>query len=182
MTVTGMNKNMVFGFVKRPTVLKKDAVMLRQIADVTGVYGVSFVVVLGNASIAALSHALFEWLRTSPASSARNSSSHIMRGAIAPTLIFAVALTSCLGYGVLRIPSDAVRSEVYQERLDEILSVGAGVDEGAAGLTEAGQSVLNVWEKMDAGAITDTTEAFDEADRSVRERHALEPEGRSGLP
>lgn len=70
------------------------------------------------------------------------------------------------------IESDAVRSEVYQERLDEILSVGAGVDEGATGLTEAGQSVLNVWEKMDAGTITDATEAFDEADRSVRERHA----------
>lgn len=71
------------------------------------------------------------------------------------------------------IESDAVRAEVYQERLDEILSVGAGVDEGAAGLSEAGQSVLKVWEKMDAGTITDKEEAFDEADRSVRERQAM---------
>jgi len=70
------------------------------------------------------------------------------------------------------IESDSVKMELYQERLDEILAIGAGVDEGAAGLSEAGQSVMNVWEKMDAGAITDTTEAFDEADRSVRERHA----------
>lgn len=70
------------------------------------------------------------------------------------------------------IESDAVRTELYQERLDEILAVGAGVDQGAAGLSEAGQSVMNVWEKMDAGAITDTVEAFDEADRSVRERQA----------
>lgn len=70
------------------------------------------------------------------------------------------------------IESDAVKTEVYQERLDEILSIGAGVDEGAAGLSEAGQSVIHVWEKLDAGAITDTSEAFDEADRTVRERHA----------
>ncbi len=74
------------------------------------------------------------------------------------------------------IESDAVKAEVYQERLDEILSVGASVDEGAALLSEAGESVVKVWEKMDAGAITDATEAFDEADRSVRERHAM-PEG-----
>ncbi len=71
------------------------------------------------------------------------------------------------------IESDAVKAEVYQERLDEILSAGAGVDEGAAGLSEAGQSVMNVWEKMDAGTITDKEEAFDEADRSVRERQAM---------
>ena len=70
------------------------------------------------------------------------------------------------------IESDAIRAEIYQERLDEILSIGAAVDEGAAALSEAGKTVLKVWEKMDAGAITDTVEAFDEADRSVREKHA----------
>ncbi len=70
------------------------------------------------------------------------------------------------------IESDSVRAEVYQERLDELLSVGAAADEGSAGLGDAGQSVLNVWEKMDMGALTDPGEAFDEADRSVRERQA----------
>jgi len=70
------------------------------------------------------------------------------------------------------IESDAVKSEIYQERLDEILSMGAAVDEGAASISEAGKTVMNVWEKMDAGAITDTVEAFDEAERTVRERHA----------
>jgi len=70
------------------------------------------------------------------------------------------------------IESDAVRAEVYQEKLDDILSVGASVDEGTGALSDAGQSVLNVWEKMDAGAISDPTEAFDEADRTVREKHA----------
>lgn len=70
------------------------------------------------------------------------------------------------------IESDAVRAEVYQERLDEILAVGAEVDEGATAVSSAGQSVMDVWDRMDQGAITDPVEAFDEADRSVRERQA----------
>jgi hypothetical protein len=70
------------------------------------------------------------------------------------------------------IESDAVRAEVYQEKLDEILSVGAEVDEGAAALSQAGQGVMDVWEKMDRGDIADATEGFDEADRNVREKHA----------
>ncbi|UCF34115.1 MAG: hypothetical protein JSV78_02170 [Phycisphaerales bacterium] len=74
------------------------------------------------------------------------------------------------------IESDAVKAEVYQERLDELLAIGASVDEGAASLSEAGQTVMNVWEKMDAGVISDKNEAFDEADRSVRERHAAAEE------
>ena len=70
------------------------------------------------------------------------------------------------------IESDAVKTEIYQEKLDEILAIGAEVDEGSAQLTNAGQDVMNVWERMDTGVITDAQEAFDEADRSVRERHA----------
>ena len=70
------------------------------------------------------------------------------------------------------IESDSVKAEVYQERLDEVLKIGAEVDEGAASLSEAGQTVMDVWAKMDAGAITDEAEAFDEADRTVREKHA----------
>ncbi len=72
------------------------------------------------------------------------------------------------------IESDAVRAEAYQERLDEILGIGAEVDEGAAALSDAGQTVMNVWEKMDEGVLTDSSEAYDEADRSVRERHAAQ--------
>ncbi len=70
------------------------------------------------------------------------------------------------------IESDAVRAELYQERLDEILGVGAEVDAGFAALSEGGKTVMDIWDKMDRGAITDKEEAFDEADRSVRERHA----------
>jgi hypothetical protein len=84
-----------------------------------------------------------------------------------------VSETDILRLGKL-IESDAVKAELYQERLDEILAIGSAVDEGAASLSEAGKTVMNVWEKMDAGAITDKNEAFDEADRSVRERHAAQ--------
>lgn len=70
------------------------------------------------------------------------------------------------------IESDGVRMEIYQERLDDILSLGAEVDQGGLGLSDAGDSVMKIWEKMDAGTITDPAEAFDEADRTVREKHA----------
>ena len=82
-----------------------------------------------------------------------------------------ISETDMLRLGKL-IESDAIKAEVYQERLDEILAMGAEADEGAASLSDAGQTVLNVWEKMDRGVLTDAHEAFDEADRSVRERHA----------
>lgn len=72
------------------------------------------------------------------------------------------------------IESDSVRSEIYQERLDEILSLGAEVDQGMAGLTDAGESVMKVWEKMDDGTLENVDEAFDEADKSVRERQAAQ--------
>jgi hypothetical protein len=70
------------------------------------------------------------------------------------------------------IETDAIRAEVYQERLDEILAIGSEVDQGAAALGESGDGVLKVWEKLDAGAIADTKEAYEEADRTVRERQA----------
>ncbi len=69
------------------------------------------------------------------------------------------------------IENDSVKAEVYQERLDEVLSIGAGVDEGTDGLSQAGRTVMDIWDKLDAGAISDATDAFDEADRRVREQH-----------
>jgi len=70
------------------------------------------------------------------------------------------------------IESDSIKAEVYQERLDEVLALGAAVDQGAASLGDAGKTVLNIWDKMDAGTITDRDEAYEEADRTVRQRHA----------
>lgn len=74
------------------------------------------------------------------------------------------------------IESDAVSAEMYQERLDRLLEIGGGVEEGTSGLSEAGRAVMNIWDKMDHGELTDTGEAFDEADRRVRERQRPEPE------
>jgi hypothetical protein len=74
------------------------------------------------------------------------------------------------------IENDAVTAEMYQERLDDILAAATGVDEGALGVSPTGQSVLNVWEQMDSGLIKDQAEAFEEADRRVREEQRIPTE------
>ncbi len=70
------------------------------------------------------------------------------------------------------IESDQISSEIYQQRLDEILATAQGGDEQAAGLSPAGQELMRIWGDLDAGLIKDTHEAFDEAERRVRERGA----------
>jgi len=74
------------------------------------------------------------------------------------------------------IESDAVTSELYQERLDDLLSTAA-TEQGAAGLSEAGQAVMRIWDQVDSGMMKSTLEAFDEADRRVREQQAEPGEG-----
>ncbi len=70
------------------------------------------------------------------------------------------------------IENDQITSEMYQERLDEILALGHEADQGAAGLSPAGQELMKIWNDLDAGLIKDTAAAFDEAERRVRERGA----------
>jgi hypothetical protein len=70
------------------------------------------------------------------------------------------------------IENDQITSEMYQERLDEILALGHEADQGAAGLSPAGQELMKIWNDLDAGLIKDTQAAFDEAERRVRERGA----------
>ena len=82
-----------------------------------------------------------------------------------------ISQTDILRLGKM-IESDSVRTEIYQERLDEILAIGAEADESGAMTSDAGRTVLDIWDKMDAGVITDKSDAFDQADRSVREKHA----------
>jgi len=74
------------------------------------------------------------------------------------------------------IESDAVTSELYQERLDDLLSTAA-TEQGAAGLSEAGQAVMRMWDQVDSGMMKSTSEAFEEADRRVREQQAEPGEG-----
>ncbi|MBN2562539.1 MAG: hypothetical protein JXQ75_16565 [Phycisphaerae bacterium] len=67
------------------------------------------------------------------------------------------------------IENDSITAEMYQERLDSMLKVG--VEEGESALTPGSQQVLDIWDQMDTGLIENADEAFDEADRRVRERH-----------
>lgn len=73
------------------------------------------------------------------------------------------------------IESDQVTTEMYQERLDSILTIGEG-DTGGA-LSEAGKQVMDMWDRMDQGLVEDPTKAYDEADRKVRERLSSGREG-----
>lgn len=67
------------------------------------------------------------------------------------------------------IENDAITAEMYQDRLDSMLHVG--MEEGESALSPGTQQVLDIWDQMDTGMMKDRTEAFDEADRRVRERH-----------
>jgi DNA topoisomerase VI subunit A len=72
------------------------------------------------------------------------------------------------------IEDDAVTQDMYQERLDQILELGAQSDKDAlaqAGLTSAGQELMNIWSQLDRGALKEP-EAFQEADNAIRKRHA----------
>ncbi len=72
------------------------------------------------------------------------------------------------------IENDSITSEMYNERLDEILSIGHEADEAAAGLSPASEELMKIWDDMDHGLIKDTTAAFDEAEKRMRERGAAE--------
>lgn len=72
------------------------------------------------------------------------------------------------------IEDDAVSQDMYQDRLNEILDLGAQSDKDAlagAGLSGAGQELMNIWNDLDRGALKED-EAFEEADRAVRRKQA----------
>jgi hypothetical protein len=72
------------------------------------------------------------------------------------------------------IEDDTVTQDMYRERLDSILEVGAQSDKDAlasAGLSGAGQELMDIWNQMDRGKMKQD-EGFDEADKAVRQRHA----------
>jgi len=75
------------------------------------------------------------------------------------------------------IEDDSVSQDLYNERLDEILGLGAQSDKDAmerAGLSSNGQELLSIWNQMDNGSMKQE-QAFDEADKAVRRRNqALE--------
>ncbi len=67
------------------------------------------------------------------------------------------------------IDSESITTEMYQEWLDSMLQIGGGDVEST--LTPGSQQVMDIWDQMDTGLIKDSGEAFEEADRRVRERH-----------
>jgi hypothetical protein len=72
------------------------------------------------------------------------------------------------------IEDDAVSQDVYRDRLDAILDLGSQTDRDSlesAGLTTAGQELMNIWSQMDKGSVK-PEQAFDAADKAVRKRNA----------
>ncbi len=77
------------------------------------------------------------------------------------------------------IEDDAVSQDIYQDRLNAMLELGAQSDKDAlagAGLSQAGQELMNLWDEMDRGGIKQD-DAFAEADRVVRGRNASAADG-----
>lgn len=70
------------------------------------------------------------------------------------------------------IETDSVSTEVYQEKLDAILKLGHEADASGASISPAAAELLRIWNDMDSGLIKNSKEAFDEAERRVRERAA----------
>jgi hypothetical protein len=78
------------------------------------------------------------------------------------------------------IEDDAVSQDMYQERLDQILDLGAQSDKDAlasAGLTSAGNELMHLWDQMDRGALKED-EALEEANKAIRRKQhgAMEKE------
>jgi hypothetical protein len=72
------------------------------------------------------------------------------------------------------IEDDSVSQDMYGERLDQILSLGAQSDIdalGSAGLTSAGQELMNIWNDLDRGTVKKDA-AFEAADQAARKRLA----------
>src|SRR5436309_14672069 len=72
------------------------------------------------------------------------------------------------------IEDDAVSQDMYQDRLNQILDLGAQSDKDAlaqAGLSGAGQELMNIWNEMDRGGMKQE-EAFEEADKAVRRKNS----------
>ncbi len=70
------------------------------------------------------------------------------------------------------IEDDAVSTDMYQQRLDQVLELGHQADQdalAAGGLTAAGQELMHIWDDLDRGAIKQQ-DAFTQADTAARRR------------
>ncbi|QOV88742.1 hypothetical protein [Humisphaera borealis] len=72
------------------------------------------------------------------------------------------------------IEDDAVTEDMYMERLNEMLDLGAQSDKdalGRQGLTSAGNELMSIWNDMDKGDVEEK-QGFEEADKAVRNKQA----------
>ena len=72
------------------------------------------------------------------------------------------------------IEDDSVSQDMYNERLNMILELGAETDKDAIGqtnLTAAGQELMALWDQVDRGKVKED-QAFEQADQAVRRRNA----------
>ena len=72
------------------------------------------------------------------------------------------------------IEDDAVSQDVYRDRLDSLLDLGSQADRDSlesAGLSGAGQELMNIWSQMDQGDVK-PDQAFEAADKAVRKKSA----------
>ena len=72
------------------------------------------------------------------------------------------------------IEDDSVSQEMYNDRLNMILELGAESDKEALGnveLTSAGNELMAIWNQMDRGDVKEE-QAFEQADQAVRRRNA----------
>jgi hypothetical protein len=72
------------------------------------------------------------------------------------------------------IEDDSVSQEMYHERLNMLLELGAESDKEAMGnveLNSAGNELMAIWNQMDRGAVKEE-QGFEQADQAVRRRNA----------
>ncbi len=73
---------------------------------------------------------------------------------------------------------DNVSQEMYTEKLDDLLAIGHSGDKdslASAGLTGAGQELMDVWNQMDRGEVKQE-QGFEQADQAVRQKASPQKE------
>lgn len=68
------------------------------------------------------------------------------------------------------ITNDDVTREMYEDKLNDILANSIGESKPEEQLTGAGKKLLEVWQQMDDGELSDSQEAFEKAESSIRKQ------------
>src|SRR5215218_62140 len=72
------------------------------------------------------------------------------------------------------IEDDSVSQDMYNERLNTLLELGAEADKDALSKTElnsSGNELMAIWNQLDKGAVKED-QAFEQADQAVRRKNA----------